>query len=573
MSKHILHIARVVEVNGAKAIGELETNVSDLYRSYKSRKYAVGQVGSLVRIDVGNTIVFGIVTSLRMREELIDGATKTQHSVDPSSDSKWIEIELFGQGEKNGTEDEDFIFQRGISTYPLPGQGIRLATVEELKVIYAKPNTPTVKVGSVAQVKGLPAYLLMDELLGKHFAILGTTGSGKSCTVALVFQSILKECPYAHIVLLDPHNEYPRAFPDQSESIDPTKLQLPHWLLNFEESLSVFIGMTEHEATRQNNILKDAILNAKKIFPSQVLDLDKITIDSAVPYKISDVVNHITEAKNKLTESKQDSHLKILNKIETLKSDKRFSFLLRPDDEIKDNLHEIISDILRIPGKGKPISIIDLSGIPSDVVDVVVSVLCRLIFDFALWNEKRIQTPLFLVCEEAHRYVPKKDEAAFQPTKQALSRIAKEGRKYGVGLCLVTQRASELSETILSQCNTIIALRMTNQQDQDFVRRALPDNVSSLVNTLPALQNREALVVGEGTIVPLRVFFDEIEESKRPKSSNVAFAAPWKVEITDNLLVKETIKNWREQNRVIPTPVTSSTEKVEVQVKSKKKKE
>jgi uncharacterized protein len=571
MSKHILHIARVIEVDGAKLIGELETNVSDLYRSYKSRKYAVGQVGSLVRIDVGNTIVFGIVTSLRMREELIDNVVVIPHSTDPDSDSKWIEIELFGQGEKNGARDEDFTFQRGISTYPLPGQGVRLATVEELKVIYAKPNASTVKIGSVAQVKGLPAYLLMDELLGKHFAILGTTGSGKSCTVALIFQSILRECPHAHIVLLDPHNEYHRAFPGQAECIDPTTLQIPHWVLNFQESIGLFVGKTEFAATSQTNILKDAILSAKKAFPGQVLTSEKITVDSPVPYKLSDVKDFITKNKP-TTVSGSEPYNKILNKIETLEQDKRFDFLIRPDESVSDNLVEIVSSIFRIPNNNKPLSIIDLSGIPSDVVDVVVSVLCRLIFDFALWSKERAKVPLFLVCEEAHRYAPKKDEAAFQPTKEALSRIAKEGRKYGVGLCLVTQRASELSETILSQCNTIIALRMTNQQDQDFVRRALPDNVSSLVNTLPALQNREALIVGEGTIVPLRVFFDEIEESKRPKSSNVDFATPWKTEITDNSLVKETIKNWREQNRETPQKIpVIDTDSKTTETKSKKK--
>jgi hypothetical protein len=479
-------------------------------------------------------------------EEVAD-LNNTKLDTEKVTDSKWIEIELFGQGEKRGVNDDDFIFQRGISTYPLPGQEVRLATVEELKVIYAKPNTSTIKVGSVAQVKGLPAYLLTDELLGKHFAVLGTTGSGKSCTVALLLHSILKECPHAHIILLDPHNEYPRAFPDNSELIDPTTLQIPQWVLNFEESIALFVGKTEYAATSQTNILKDAILSAKKAFTPIVIAPEKITVDTPVPYKMSDVKNFI---KLKLTGKATDEpYNKILNKIETLEQDARFSFLIRPDADVKDNLSEILSSILRLPNNGKSLSIIDLSGVPSDVVDVVVSVLCRLIFDFALWNKDRLETPLFLVCEEAHRYVPKKDEAAFQPTKQAISRIAKEGRKYGVGLGLITQRPSELSETILSQCNTIIALRMTNQQDQEFVKRSLPDNISSLVNTLPSLQNREAIIVGEGTVVPLRVFFDEIKDENRPRSSNVLFTSSWNKEITDNSVVTETVTNWREQNR------------------------
>src|SRR3990167_7266645 len=318
MSKHILHIARVIEVNGSKIIGELETSVSDLYRSYKSRKYAVGQIGSIVRIEVGNSIVFGIITSLRMKEEPFDDDSR-KHTVSSGdiTDSKWIEIELFGQGEKTGIREEDFLFQRGISTYPLPGHEIRLATVEELNVIYAQPNTSTIKVGSVAQVRGLPAYLLTDHLLGKHFAILGTTGSGKSCTVALIFQSILKKCPHAHIILLDPHNEYPRAFPELAECIDPTTLQIPHWMLNFQESIELFVGKTEHAATSQTNILKDAILSARKAFPDQVLRSESITVDSPVPYKISDVKNYITTKKPSAASS-AESWNKIFNKIETL---------------------------------------------------------------------------------------------------------------------------------------------------------------------------------------------------------------------------------------------------------------
>jgi len=176
-------------------------------------------------------------------------------------------------------------------------------------------------------------------------------------------------------------------------------------------------------------------------------------------------------------------------------------------------------------------------------------VLCRTVFDFALWNPRRREMPLLLVCEEAHRYAPRSEEAAFQPTKRALSRIAKEGRKYGVGLALVTQRPSELSESILSQCNTIIALRMSNEQDQHFVRRALPDTVKSLVEALPALRTREALVVGEGTAVPIRLVFDEIAEGRRPRSADVPFAEAWMAENADIAAVEEAVQRWREQRR------------------------
>lgn len=546
MTENILRIGRVVEVNGSRTVGELEATVDDLYRTHKSRKYAIGQVGSIVKVESGDILIFGIVTSLRMAET--ENGYVVLHDRTESPNAKWIEIELFGQGRKIGLEEADFEFERGISTYPLPGQAICLATVEELRRVYAKPDKPTIRVGTVAQARGLPVHLLTDELLGKHFAVLGTTGSGKSCAVALLLQGILQEYPHAHIILLDPHNEYPRAFPENAELIDPTTLEIPHWLLSFEESVQLFIGRTEFAATSQTNILKDALLKARKEFPELAVPAAQITVDTPVPYKIGDLVKNINASKP-TQESKAESHNKTLNKIETLRADKRFEFLLLKDSDVNDSLSNILSRLFSIPVQDKPLSIIDLSGVPSDVVDVVVSVLCRIIFDFTLWNPKRREMPLLLVCEEAHRYAPRGDEASFQPTKHALARIAKEGRKYGVGLTLVTQRPSELSESILSQCNTIISLRMSNEQDQQFVQKALPDSVKSLVETLSALRTREALVVGEGTVVPVRVVFDDIPEPRRPKSADVQFAAAWKENSGDEESVKEAVRRWREQDR------------------------
>jgi DNA helicase HerA-like ATPase len=543
MTENVLRIGRVIEVDGAKTTGELEASVEDLYRTHRSRRYAIGQVGSIVKVEAGDLLIFGVITSLRMAET--DDRARPRGEV---SQGKWIEIELFGQGTKTGLSEADFEFERGISTYPLPGQAICIATIDELRRIYAKPDKPTIHVGSVAQARGLPVHLMTDELIGKHFAVLGTTGSGKSCSVALLLQGLLKEHSHAHIILLDPHNEYPRAFPDQAELIDPTTLQIPHWLLNFEESVELFVGRTEHAATSQTNILKEALLKARRDFPGQPVKPPQLTVDTPVPYRLGDLVANINAGKPS-AESRAESYNKILNKIETLRSDRRFDFLLRPDKEVVDSLPQLLAELFRIPAAGKPLSIIDLSGVPSDVVDVVVSVLCRAIFDFALWNPKRREVPLLLVCEEAHRYAPQLEEAAFQPTKHALARIAKEGRKYGVGLALLTQRPSELSMSILSQCNTIIALRMSNEQDQDYVRKALPDSVRSLVEALPALRTREALIVGEGTAVPVRMVFDEIPEGKRPRSANVPFSEAWRASSGDENLVKEAIRRWREQDR------------------------
>lgn len=390
--------------------------------------------------------------------------------------------------------------------------------------------------------------MLADELLGKHFAVLGTTGSGKSCSVTVLLQAILDVAANGHIILLDPHNEYSRAFSGSAEVIDPTSLNLPHWLLNFEESIELYVGKTEHAATSQTNIIKEAILAARRNFGNQGILKESITVDTPVPYKLSDVLAEVRR-QAPTAPSQRTSHDKIIAKIESLQTDKRFSFLIRPDADVSDGLADIVSQYLRIPVSNKPISIIDLSGVPSNVVDVVVSVLCRMIFDFAVWSPRPVKVPILLVCEEAHRYAPRSDEAAFQPTKKALSRIAKEGRKYGVSLGLVSQRPSELAETILSQCNTLIALRMSNEQDQHFVQRALPDGVRSLVDVLPTLRAQEALIVGEGTAVPVRVKFSELPEDRRPHSADVPFASLWREDSAKTEYVTEVLRRWRQQER------------------------
>jgi len=551
MSNPILKIGRVVEVSGSKVIGELEGTVEDLHRTYRSRRYRVGQVGSIVKIEAGDKLVFGVVTALRMTETLLDGDSNAHP--ESASNAKWLEIELFGEAVRTGLGESEFAFQRGVVTYPLPGQGIFVASVTELARIYHRPDKPSIHVGSLSQAASLPVYLLTDDLLGKHFAVLGTTGSGKSCSVTVLLRSILGVAPKAHMILLDPHNEYRRAFPDNAEIIDPTSLNLPHWLLNFEESVALFIGKTEFVATSQTNILKDAILAARRDFGTQGIDAEKITVDTPVPYTLSKLLEHV-ERGMPPQESKKDPYLKIKNKVQTLQQDSRFSFLIRPDAGVQDDLKDIVGQYLRIPVSEKPLSIIDLSGVPSDVVDVVVSVLCRMIFDFAVWSPKPVQVPIVLVCEEAHRYAPRGDDAAFQPTKKALSRIAKEGRKYGVGLGLISQRPSELAESILSQCNTLVALRMSNERDQNFVQRALPDSVRSLVNILPTLRTQEALVVGEGTVVPVRLCFNDLAEEHQPQSADVPFSARWAAADNDAEYVENVVRRWRLQERppVIP---------------------
>jgi DNA helicase HerA-like ATPase len=402
------------------------------------------------------------------------------------------------------------------------------------------------------QAPDLDAFAITDNLLGKHFAVLGTTGAGKSCAVTLIMHAILDAHPFGHIVMLDPHNEYARAFAGRAELLNPASLRLPYWLLNFEEIAEILVSRESppDRAYSEMAILRRAILTARQAFGAGERDPAQVTIDTPIPYRLSELVRIIKEemgAFNKADSSAPYQHL--ISRIESVASDKRFEFMFS-SFLVQDNMEKVLSQILRVPVDGKPITIIDISGVPSEIVDVVVSVLFRLIFEFALWSERGKSPPILLVCEEAHRYVPQDERVGFAPTKRSIGRIAKEGRKYGLGLCLVTQRPAELSVSSLSQCNTIFALRLGNENDLEFVRHAVPDSSRWLMDALPALNTREAVVVGDGVPVPMHIRFDDLMPERRPASMNPGFAAAWQRDVATPGLIARTVARWRDQARV-----------------------
>ena len=240
-------------------------------------------------------------------------------------------------------------------------------------------------------------------------------------------------------------------------------------------------------------------------------------------------------------------YLRLRDRINTLQADRRFQFMFEERLTIKDTMVDILSLLFRIPADGKPITILDLSAVPSDIMNVVISLVCRLTFDFVLWAERDV--PMLLVCEEADRYAAQSDNAGFQTTKRALSKIAKEGRKYGVSLCIVSQRPSELAVGILSQCNTIFALRMGNQKDHEFVRGTLSESALGLMDSLPSLRTGEAIGVGEGLSLPVRLCFDLLPEDQRPLSGTASFSAAWVKADKDKDYVAQIVDRWRHQRR------------------------
>ncbi|WP_439814575.1 ATP-binding protein [Zavarzinia sp. CC-PAN008] len=532
-----LRIGHLIEINGTIAVGRLDISFDEFYQSFGGDDYSLVQIGSIVKIESFDNVVFGTIRSVGLEAAAGGG---------PPPGNR-IEIELFGEGALVARDNDPLDFTRGVSNYPAPGEAIFLAHLGELAQIFARPDKACVRVGTVYQDRRLPAYIMTDGLMSRHFAVLGTTGSGKSCSVALLLHAILDAHPAGHIILLDPHAEYEGAFGAKAEVIDPTNLHLPYWLLNLEETIEVVLGSESSEG--EVAILKAALLKARQRAAEEFQDPGGITVDTPIPYRLWDLIAILNEEMGKLERPESTlPYLRIKFRLETLRTDQRFAFMFS-GFLVEDTLVEMISRYMRIPVQGRPISVVDLSGVPSEVTDVVVSVLCRMVFDFCLWSPRGEAVPVLLICEEAHRYVPRHSEARFQATRKAIERIAKEGRKYGVSLGLVTQRPSELSETILSQCNTLISLRMSNAEDQDYVRRALPDAAIGLMNALSSLQAQEALVVGEGVTLPLRLRFDTLPEERRPRSSSVSFSRGWSIDTGRASFIEKVVERWREQRR------------------------
>jgi hypothetical protein len=238
--------------------------------------------------------------------------------------------------------------------------------------------------------------------------------------------------------------------------------------------------------------------------------------------------------------------MRLKTKIDELKSDPRYSFMFS-GMLVADSMAGFIGKIFRLPAAGKPISIVDVSGVPSDITSVVVAVLSRLVFDYAIWSRNEAPRPVLLVCEEAHRYVPADKTSSGQAVRKILERIAKEGRKYGVSLGLITQRPSDLAEGVLSQCGTIIAMRLNNDRDQAFVKSAMPEGARGFLDVIPALRNRECIVCGEGVSIPIRVAFDDLERDRRPASSDPLFSDLWRQSGDEEAMIARVVKRWRSQ--------------------------
>lgn len=513
-------IGGVLSVQGAQITGYL------LDRAFVGSR-PVG-IGDLVVIPTAGFKILGAVHALRKGRR--------------TDDRPVIDIQLLGEIPPDGAG-----FRRGVSTYPQLESLIHQASAADVALVYARPEVASVPIGSLRHDAGITAHLAVDGLLGKHFAILGSTGSGKSCAVTVILSALLDRHPQAHILLIDPHDEYMAALGDRAQRLDPASLELPYWIMTFDELATILAPNGDDRGYAEAAILRDAVRRAKIAAAG---DEARVTVDTPLPYRLSDLERIIEEAMGALTKPEGAAPFRhLLARLRTVRADPRYAFMFGAL-HLRDTMATVLRRLFRIPTEGRPVTLVDISAVPMDIVDVVVSLLCRLVFEFGLWSQRDAMIPLLVVCEEAHRYVPSDGAPAFEPSRRAIARIAKEGRKYGISLCLVSQRPAELSATSLSQCGTVIALRMSNDRDQAFVRNVLPDGSDWMISALPALGTGEGLVFGEGVSVPMRVRFTELPVERQPASQSPAFSRIWSdTERSDEGVVEQTVARWRALRR------------------------
>ena len=528
-------IGTVLDISGSSSRVILDSAaVQSLSTASDPSLASAGQVGCQIKVKVGST---WLVANVR---------TLSKH---PEEAGKVVAmIDFLGEGDEERLTGKIYNFRRGVTRYPYPDAPVYPASSEDMRQLYAADDRANIEVGMVYPTTDIRGALYVDAMLGKHFALLGSTGTGKSTSAALILHRICELAPQGHIVMIDPHGEYSAAFKTNGALFDVSNLGMPYWLMNFEEHCEVFLTTHGNERQLDADILSKCLL-ASRAKSRLAEGIAKLTVDSPIPYLLSDLTSMIQAEMGKLDKASDNApYMRLKTKIDEIKADPRYTFMFS-GMMVADTMADFLSRIFRLPGDGKPISIIDVSGVPSDITSVVVAVLSRMVFDYAIWSRNEPQRPVLLVCEEAHRYVPAERDAHKSSVGKILGRIAKEGRKYGVSLGLITQRPSDLAEGVLSQCGTIIAMRLNNDRDQAFVKAAMPEGARGFLDTIPALRNREAIMCGEGVAIPIRVAFDNLDEHKRPASSDPLFSELWQQTGGEEEIIGRVVKRWRSQGR------------------------
>jgi len=496
-------LGRVIQCDGARAT--LAAYAADGSAATKG----LWTVGRMVSINLGDIRTVGLVYRIE---------TPTMDWIEDGLNPITVHVELIG--EVRDGEDGKPLFDRGITAYPHIGAISHRIRARDLEAVYDLAGRRALTIGQLSQDHKIEARIAIDDTLNRHFAVVGTTGVGKSTAVSLLLRKAIAARPDLRVLILDPHSEFSTAFPDHSIRINTHTLDLPFWLFRLEELVEVLFRGRD-AVPEEVDLLRDLVPLAKQLYRNPTgavmrrsTDASGITADTPVPYRIADVLKVIDERMGMLdTKNDRPLYRSLRTRIDSAVNDPRYRFMFG-SRLIEDNIHETIGKIFRVPHEGRPITCFELAGLPSEVVNSVCSVLARLAFDLALNSHGKLK--LLVLCEEAHRYMPADHRLGFAPTRHALSRIAKEGRKYGCYLGVVTQRPGELDPTVLSQCSTVFAMRLANDIDQEIIRSAIADSSASTLSFLSSMGQREAIAFGEGVATTMRMKFEYMAPALLP---------------------------------------------------------
>ena len=608
LSRDPTYLGMIAAVSGAALNVHLAESVASGLSIFKGQTYKVGQVGSFVRVPQGYQDLFGVVSEV--------GANAVPENLDSVDDTgRWMKVELVGEV-VGGT------FERGVSQYPNIGDSVHLAVEEHLRKLYDIRGQGHIVIGTLASAESIPAKIALNELITRHSAVLGSTGSGKSTTIASLLRAITtstpesEEYPNARVLLLDVHGEYsvPLADVAQVFSVEPQygeeRLFIPYWALDSDDLLDFLTGGLEgnSETAFTDKIYKLKLeSHGSQKFPG--VDSGSITVDTPLPFSLKklwyDLIDfEITtfEGPNRDQPTQQDPgnpdtltaptykpHAmgsvgpflnsqavgiqRPLNLLRSRVLDRRYGFLLRPgpwepdlDGKPTRDLDELLARWL---GGEKPITILDLSGIPSSVLERLVGSILKIVYEALFWSREKseggISRPLLVVMEEAHRYLSDRLKGT---ASEVVQRIVKEGRKYGVGAMVVSQRPSEVNETILSQCGTFFALRLSNPSDRARVQGTLPDGLVGLLDVLPILRTGEAIITGEAAKLPMRCRVTLPAKEHRPRSEDPNVSANWGMARREEGY-ERVVASWRAQSplavaidlKITRTPVEDDSAK------------
>ncbi len=506
-----------------------------------------GQLGAYLLIQQGDIAVLALVFKMWQKDYFADG----QRLFD-----RFVSLIPVGEIQADGT------FLRGVRHYPTVGAKVFAVGLREINAIFSKFRHYEFFIGQLANHHDYHLSLDPRALFGRHFAIIGQSGSGKSWTVTSLIQHTIKAMPKTHLIMLDLHGEYcwkdaqnqvQSAFPAEIVNyVDAMEMEMPYWMMSYAELVDLFIDREDRGASMQMAFLREVLQQLKRKEAKQI-GLSTVSIDTPIYFSLAEMYMQFKNANEERKDfGKTQGALygqfdEFLVRLQSRFNDVRYDFLLKPKKRTTSaSLTDLLRQFIGLGEKKANITVVDLSSVPTDIRPAISAQVGRLAYEFNYWNPQRREFPITLICEEAHAYIPREHGGKFEGTKKMMERIAKEGRKYGVSIGVVSQRPTELSETMLSQCSSFICLRTTNPDDQAYIKGLVPEAEGDLTDILTSLGRGEALVLGEAAPLPTRVQI--YRPNPEPKSNDVDYYSSWR-EGPEDLDVEKIVHYWRTQTR------------------------